>query len=160
MRFILCTWFGEFCSCCSLTALPSPAWVLLNWICKELISSLYISNSPIFWAKGRNTSRNMEFANFHSHFSAIASFRHHKYNGLPPNFCPKWPIYHAKLWRQSPFRKAIWIGVNVALSLSCVVSLLRGRNPNLGCSSYPLKVPSGTQSWVVLNQKAKYNNLN
>ena len=22
MRFILCTWFGEFCSCCSLTALP------------------------------------------------------------------------------------------------------------------------------------------
>ena len=43
MRFILCTWFGEFCSCCSLTALPGPAWVLLKWICKELISSLYIS---------------------------------------------------------------------------------------------------------------------
>ena len=42
MRFILCTWFGEFCSCCSLTALPGFAWVLLNWICKELISSLYI----------------------------------------------------------------------------------------------------------------------
>ena len=41
MRFILCTWFGELCSCCSLTALPGPAWVLLNWICKELISSLY-----------------------------------------------------------------------------------------------------------------------
>ena len=41
MRFILCTWFGEFCSCCSLNALPGPAWVLLNWICKELISSLY-----------------------------------------------------------------------------------------------------------------------
>ena len=41
MRFILCTWFVEFCSCCSLTALPGPAWVLLNWICKELISSLY-----------------------------------------------------------------------------------------------------------------------
>ena len=40
-RFILCTWFGEFWSCCSLTALPGPAWVLLNWICKELISSLY-----------------------------------------------------------------------------------------------------------------------
>ena len=42
MRFILCTWFGEFCSCCSLIALPGPAWVLLNWICKELISSLYV----------------------------------------------------------------------------------------------------------------------
>ena len=41
MRFILCTWFGEFCSCCSLTALPGLAWVLLNKICKELISSLY-----------------------------------------------------------------------------------------------------------------------
>ena len=25
MRFILCTWFGEFCSCCSLMALPGPA---------------------------------------------------------------------------------------------------------------------------------------
>ena len=44
MRFILCTWFGEFCSCSSLTALPGPAWVLLNWSCKELISSLYKSN--------------------------------------------------------------------------------------------------------------------
>ena len=41
MRFILCTWFGEICSCCSLTAQTGPAWVLLNWICKELISSLY-----------------------------------------------------------------------------------------------------------------------
>ena len=45
MRFILCTWFGEFCSCCSLTALPGPAWVLLNWICEELISSLYCRGS-------------------------------------------------------------------------------------------------------------------
>ena len=42
MRFILCTRFCEFCSCCSLAALPGPAWVVLNWICKELISSLYI----------------------------------------------------------------------------------------------------------------------
>ena len=41
MGFILCTWFGEFCSCCCLTALPGPAWVLLNWICQEIISSLY-----------------------------------------------------------------------------------------------------------------------
>ena len=39
-----CTWFGEFCSCCSLTALPGPTWVLLNKICKELISSLYVSS--------------------------------------------------------------------------------------------------------------------
>ena len=30
MRFIFCTWFGEFCFCCSLTALPGPAWVLLT----------------------------------------------------------------------------------------------------------------------------------
>ena len=44
MRFILCTCFGEFCSCCSLTALPGPAWVLLNWIWKELISSLYVES--------------------------------------------------------------------------------------------------------------------
>ena len=43
MRFIPCTWFGEFCSCGSLTALHGPAWVLLNWICKELISSLYVA---------------------------------------------------------------------------------------------------------------------
>ena len=40
MRFILCTWFSEFCPCSSLTALPGPVWVLLNWTCKELISSL------------------------------------------------------------------------------------------------------------------------
>ena len=44
MRFVLCTWFGEFCYCCSLTALPGPAWVLLNKICNELISSLYSRN--------------------------------------------------------------------------------------------------------------------
>ena len=35
MRFILCTWFGEISSCSCLTALPGPAWVLLNKICKE-----------------------------------------------------------------------------------------------------------------------------
>ena len=41
MRFILCTWLGEIYSCCCLTVLPGPAWVLLNKICKEYISSLY-----------------------------------------------------------------------------------------------------------------------
>ena len=35
MRFNLCTWFGEICSCSCLTVLPGPAWVLLNKICKE-----------------------------------------------------------------------------------------------------------------------------
>ena len=28
-----CTWLDEICSCCSLTVLPVPAWVLLNYIC-------------------------------------------------------------------------------------------------------------------------------
>ena len=42
MRFVLCTWFGEFCSCCSLTALPGPTRVLINWISQEFISSLYV----------------------------------------------------------------------------------------------------------------------
>ena len=42
MRFNLCMWFGEISSCSCLTVLPGPAWVLLNWICKELISSLYM----------------------------------------------------------------------------------------------------------------------
>ena len=28
-----CTWFGEICSFCSLTVLPVPAWVLLNYVC-------------------------------------------------------------------------------------------------------------------------------
>ena len=58
MRFILCTWFGEFCSCCSLMALPGPAWVLLNWICKELISSLYID----FFLLSRRTTVEIHIA--------------------------------------------------------------------------------------------------
>ena len=35
MRFNLCTWFGEISSCSCLTALPGPALVVLNKICKE-----------------------------------------------------------------------------------------------------------------------------
>ena len=35
MRFILCTWFGEVCSCSCLTVLAGPAGVLLNKIWKE-----------------------------------------------------------------------------------------------------------------------------
>merc|ERR1719350_2689835 len=35
MRFILCTWFGEVCSCSCLNVLPGPAWVLLSKICKD-----------------------------------------------------------------------------------------------------------------------------
>ena len=46
MRFILCTWFGEIYSCSCLTVLPGPAWVLLNKICTELISSLYSMSEP------------------------------------------------------------------------------------------------------------------
>ena len=43
MRFNLCTWLAEISSCSCLTVLPGPAWVLLNKICKDYISSLYIS---------------------------------------------------------------------------------------------------------------------
>ena len=36
-----CAWFREVCSCCSLTALPGPAWVLFSGICKPFLRSLY-----------------------------------------------------------------------------------------------------------------------
>ena len=35
-----CTWFGEVCLFCSLTALPGPAWILLNCVLQRLF--LYI----------------------------------------------------------------------------------------------------------------------
>ena len=47
MRFILCTWFGDFCSCCCLTALPGPAWVLLSKIYKSGSSVLLYSNRKV-----------------------------------------------------------------------------------------------------------------
>ena len=31
-----CTWFGEVYSSCSITALPSPAWVLLKYVLQRL----------------------------------------------------------------------------------------------------------------------------
>ena len=36
-----CTWFGEICSCCCLTVLLCPAWVLLSKIYKPFAGSLY-----------------------------------------------------------------------------------------------------------------------
>ena len=39
-----CTWLGEFSSCFCLTALPSPAWVLLSKIYKPFPGSLYMYN--------------------------------------------------------------------------------------------------------------------
>ena len=47
MRFILCTWFGEFSSFSSLTVLPGSAWVLLKMICKDFISSLYVARAVV-----------------------------------------------------------------------------------------------------------------
>ena len=37
-----CTWFGEICSCCCLTVLLGPAWVLLSKIYKPFAGSLYM----------------------------------------------------------------------------------------------------------------------
>lgn len=39
-----CTWFGELCLCCSLTALPGPAWVLLKYVLQRLFLS------SVLWA--------------------------------------------------------------------------------------------------------------
>ena len=33
-----CTWFGEISSCCSLTALLGPVWVLLNYVLQTIFS--------------------------------------------------------------------------------------------------------------------------
>ena len=33
-----CTWFGEVPSCCSLTLLLFPAWVLLNYVLQTIFS--------------------------------------------------------------------------------------------------------------------------
>ena len=51
-----CTWFGEISSCCSLTALPGPAWVLLSKTYKPFAGSLYLcmrmNAVPPFFALG------------------------------------------------------------------------------------------------------------
>ena len=39
LRKSSCTWFGEVCLCCSLTALPGPAWVLLKYVLQRLFLS-------------------------------------------------------------------------------------------------------------------------
>ena len=36
LRKSLCTWFGDVCSCCSLTALPGRAWVMLSHLSSAL----------------------------------------------------------------------------------------------------------------------------
>ena len=37
MSKILCMWLREVCSCCSLTALPGPAWVLLSYVLQRIL---------------------------------------------------------------------------------------------------------------------------
>ena len=37
MSKILCTWLREVCSCCSLTVLPGPAWVLLIYVLQRIL---------------------------------------------------------------------------------------------------------------------------
>ena len=37
-----CTWFGEIPSCCSLTLLLGPAWVLLNYVLQTIFSGLVL----------------------------------------------------------------------------------------------------------------------
>ena len=41
-----CTWFGEVCLCCSLTALPGPAWVLLKYVLRRLFLSSVLRCFP------------------------------------------------------------------------------------------------------------------
>ena len=36
MKKFLCTWFGEVCYSCSLTVLPGPAWVVLNYVLQRI----------------------------------------------------------------------------------------------------------------------------
>ena len=39
MSKILCMWLREVCSCCSLTVLPGPDWVLLNYVLQRIFLS-------------------------------------------------------------------------------------------------------------------------
>ena len=36
MKKFLCTWLGEVCYSCSLTVLPGPAWVVLNYVLQRI----------------------------------------------------------------------------------------------------------------------------
>ena len=42
LRKFLCTWFGEVCSCCSLSLLPQPAYNIIATMYKQIFSALYI----------------------------------------------------------------------------------------------------------------------
>ena len=42
-----CTWFGEICSCCYLTVLLGPAWVLLSKIYNPFAGSMYKGVVPL-----------------------------------------------------------------------------------------------------------------
>ena len=57
MSKILCTWLREVCSCCSLTVLPGPAWVLLNYVLQRIfLSSVhYGPNLLVARSFGRST---------------------------------------------------------------------------------------------------------
>ena len=46
MKKFLCTWLGEVCYSCSLTVLPGPAWVVLNYELQRIFSPLYIPVLP------------------------------------------------------------------------------------------------------------------
>ena len=48
LRKFLCTWFGEVCSCCSLSLLPQPACNILATMCKQIFSALYLV-SVLLW---------------------------------------------------------------------------------------------------------------
>ena len=41
LRKFLCTWFGEVCSCCSLSLLPQLACNILATMYKQIFSALY-----------------------------------------------------------------------------------------------------------------------
>ena len=41
MKKIPCTWLGEVCYSCSLTVLPDPVWVVLNYVWQRIFSPRY-----------------------------------------------------------------------------------------------------------------------
>ena len=58
-----CTWFGEICSCCCLTVLLGPAWVLLSKIYKPFAGSLYFqsafSDTAVFGLQCENSENEL-----------------------------------------------------------------------------------------------------
>ena len=46
-----CTWFGEIPSCCSLTFLLGPAWVLLTYVLQTIFSSTVSTILPSVYGK-------------------------------------------------------------------------------------------------------------